>query len=303
MISVLILTQNEERDLAGCIESVGWCDDVHVFDSFSTDRTTEIARLKGAHVIQRRFDDWASQRAAAIRECPFRHDWVLIVDADERIPSALVEECRARLLQVNPQTSAFRMRRKDYFLGTWIKHSQMSPYFIRLLRPEKTDYHRSVNEVTLIDGEIEELSGTFDHYPFSKGTRQWLERHNSYSSMEAEEVLIARAKGTRRYSIKTALFGQDFNERRFHQKGLFYNLPCRPLIKFAYLIFFRRAFLDGRAGITYAILQTIYEYLIVLKTRELQGRGRTVSLAERSDPIQVSVQNTPVVSGSGGPFP
>jgi glycosyltransferase involved in cell wall biosynthesis len=100
MISVLILTKNEERDLPGCMESVAWSDDVHVFDSYSTDRTVEIARAAGAEVHQRVFDDYASHRNAALKEIRFKHRWVFLVDADERPTAELVREMQQTVLGV-----------------------------------------------------------------------------------------------------------------------------------------------------------------------------------------------------------
>src|SRR5215475_15062692 len=89
MISVLILTKNEEQDLPGCLQSVAWSDDVHVFDSFSTDGTAAIAKARGARLTRRVFDGYASQRNAALHGLSFQHDWVLSLDADERVPEAL----------------------------------------------------------------------------------------------------------------------------------------------------------------------------------------------------------------------
>jgi hypothetical protein len=88
-----------------------------------------------------------------------------------------------------------------------------------------------------------------------------------------EARLIAEGGGLSHPSLKTALTSRDFHERRLHQKALFYRLPGRPLLKWLYMVLVRRAFLDGRAGMTYARLQAIYEYMIVLKTRELRERG------------------------------
>jgi hypothetical protein len=96
----------------------------------------------------------------------------------------------------------------------------------------------------------------------------WLERHNSYSSLEARQIAQNRATN-RPFSLTQAFFGKDRNERRFHQKEIFYRMPARPLLKFFLLYGFKRGFLDGRAGLQYAMLQTFYEYMIVLKTREL----------------------------------
>lgn len=271
MISVLILTKNEERDLPGCLASVQWSDDIHVFDSMSTDRTADICRAAGVHFRQREFDGFASQRNAALSTCRFLHDWVLIVDADERVPSPLADEMRRFVGNAAPDVAASRMRRRDFFMGTWLRHAQISPYYIRLVRPSRVRYERQINEVLKVDGGIADLLEPFDHYPFSKGISQWISKHNEYSTMEARMVAATRS-GTIPFSLRSAFLARDFNERRFHQKELFYRMPARPLVKWLYMMVVRRAFLDGRAGLTYAALQSIYEYMIVLKTRE-QGEA------------------------------
>jgi hypothetical protein len=86
-----------------------------------------------------------------------------------------------------------------------------------------------------------------------------------------EAALVVQEAACDDFRLSRALFAKDFNERRRHQKALFYRMPARPLIKFLYMMIWRRAFLDGRAGVTYAVLQSIYEYFIVLKTRELRN--------------------------------
>jgi len=101
--------------------------------------------------------------------------------------------------------------------------------------------------------------------------------------LEARQIQSNRA-GRGQLNLAKAFFSPDFHERRFHQKELFYRLPARPLIKFLYLYFVRRGFLDGRAGYTYARLQSIYEYMIVLKTRELMTRELNPPELEASDP-------------------
>lgn len=272
-VSVLILTKNEEQDLPGCLESVSWSDDVHVLDSASTDRTQEIARHAGAHVTERPFDGYASQRNFGLR-LPFRHQWVLILDADERVPEALIEEIAAFVQTAPPSTGAARIRRRDIWWGRWLKHAQISPFYVRLARVGRTRYEREVNEVMVVDGDTADLAGHFDHYPFSKGLDHWIAKHNVYSRMEAQVI----AKGDIRPSWKKAFFDPDFNNRRFHQKALFYRMPGRPFIKLGYMLLARRAFLDGWPGVRYAILQAIYEYFILLKTKEIlekQGITRT----------------------------
>ncbi len=267
MISVLILTKNEEQDLPGCLKSVAWSDDVHVFDSFSTDRTAEIARAAGAHVTERAFDGYASQRNAALDTLPFRNEWIFILDADERPTPDLIEEMQRTAAAAPAAIAGFRMRRRDFLNGTWLKHAQISPYYIRLVRRARAHYEREVNEVLKVDGQVGDLTSCLDHFPFSKGMAHWLEKHNTYSTMEAR--LIASGMDSRGVSLRAALFEKDFHARRVAQKAFFYRMPARPLIKWCYMMFVRGAILDGRAGLAYSNLQATYEYMIVLKTREM----------------------------------
>lgn len=268
MISVIILTKNEELDLPGCIQSLAWCDDIHVFDSFSSDETVALATASGAKVTQRPFDNYARQRNEALALPNLRHDWILFLDADERIPTPLAREMLEAVALASGDVSAFRIRRRDYFMGRWLKHAQISPFFIRLLRRGAARYERDINEVVRVDGRIQNLHEHFDHFPFSKGIAHWLTRHNRYSTMEARLVNAAR-RGETQFSFRKAFFASDFNERRFHQKELFYRLPARPFLKLIYMLFFRRALLDGVPGIRYALLQTVYEWFIDLKSEEL----------------------------------
>jgi len=266
-ISVLILTKNEQQDLPACLASVTWSDDIHVLDSESTDETVTLAVDAGAIVSVRSFDGYASQRNFGLK-LPFKNDWVLILDADERITPELVVEMQAFVIAASLNVAGARMRRRDIWWGRWLKHAQISPFYVRLVRAGRAHYKREINEVLVVEGDIVDLAQSFDHYPFSKGLDHWISKHNTYSRMEAEVI----AKGTLiKPSWYIALLGDDFNERRVHQKAIFYRLPARPFIKFLYMLIARRAFLDGWSGVRYAILQAIYEYFIVLKTKEMQA--------------------------------
>jgi glycosyltransferase involved in cell wall biosynthesis len=271
MISVLILTKNEQRDLPECLESVAWSDDVHVFDSYSTDDTVKIAEAAGAKVTQRVFDNYAAHRNAAMTGVKFKYPWLFLLDADERPTPELSREMQQAVLGASGDVNGFRLRRRDFLFGTWLKHAQISPFYIRLVRPEKSQYTRAINEVIEVDGRVAELGYPLDHYPFSKGIGHWVAKHNTYSTMEAE--LIYRQQGLQNPSWRSAFRDPDFHTRRLHQKALFYRMPGRPLIKWAYMMFYRGAVLDGAAGTAYATLQSFYEYMIVLKTRELQRGG------------------------------
>jgi glycosyltransferase involved in cell wall biosynthesis len=277
MISILILTRNEEQNLPGCLASVAWSDDIHVFDSCSTDKTIEIAQAAGAHVTQRVFDNWAAHQNWGLKNIEFKYPWVFYIDADERMTPELADSVRAAVK--NPGDNvAFRFLRRDFFYNTWLKHAIISQYSMRLFRPEKMRYERLVNPVVLPDGPVGFIKGCLDHFPFSKGLAHWLERHNSYSTFEARQILANRRSHSR-FSLKKALLASDFNERRYHQKEIFYRLPARPFIKFCFVYFVKRGFLDGRAGFTYAALMSIYDYIIVLKTRELTEAGETGSVS------------------------
>ncbi|MBV8632367.1 MAG: glycosyltransferase family 2 protein [Silvibacterium sp.] len=267
MISVLIITKNEEQDLPGCLESVSWSDDIFVFDSYSTDGTEQVARGYGASFVQRKFDGYSSQRNAALDGLPFRYEWIFLVDADERPTQELAKEMQRTVASVPKEVNGFRMRRRDFLFGTWLKHAQISPFYIRLVRRGKARYTREINEVLEVEGHIGDLQAPLDHFPFSKGMAHWISKHNTYSTMEAQ--VIANDLTRRDASWKKALFAKDFHVRRVAQKAIFYRMPARPLIKWIYMMFVRRAILDGWAGVAYANLQSIYEYLIVLKTKEL----------------------------------
>jgi glycosyltransferase involved in cell wall biosynthesis len=269
-ISVLILTLNEEVNLAQCMDSCSWCDDITVFDSFSGDRTPEIAAVKNARFVQRRFDNYAAQRNAALTEVRFKHPWVLMVDADERIAPDLAIEMQRAVAAADADTVMFRMRRKDFFLGRWLRRSSGYPtWFGRLMRLGRVRVERAVNEEYIADGKIVHLRGHLLHYPFSKGIAHWYERHNVYSSMEALAKMSDRGAALSPISLLSA----DPTARRRALKRLGYRLPMRPAIVFLYLYVVRLGFLDGQAGFAFSRMRASYELLIDLKVLEAKRRG------------------------------
>jgi len=271
MFSVLVLTLNEEENLPGCLESVSWCEDVVVFDSYSTDQTVEIAKERGARVQQREFDDYASQRNAALQRVEYEHPWVLMVDADERVSEELREEIREILPTVSEATAMFRMRRKDFLMGRWLKRSSGYPtWFGRLVRPNQVEVKREINEEYDALGEVRDLRSHLLHYPFNRGIGHWIERHNDYSRMEAE-ALIEESREPVEWGT---LLSSDPVERRRTLKNIAYRLPFRPFIVFLYLYIFRLGLLDGKPGFTFATLRSIYEYMIDIKVKGLRRRKK-----------------------------
>jgi glycosyltransferase involved in cell wall biosynthesis len=273
MVSVVILTLNEESNIADCLESVAWSDDVVVFDSYSTDHTVEIASKAGARVYQREFDDYAAQRNAALSTVSYRNNWVLMVDADERWPRDMLTEIREVIDEdKDGSVSVCLFRRKDIVLGRWLKHSNGYPtWAARLLRLSHVSVKRQVNEEYHATGRKVFMKSHFIHHPFSKGIANWLERHNRYSTMEAKALL----EEGRPWPQLRMLASRDPTVRRKCLKQLAYHLPCRPLLVFCYLYFFRLGFLDGMAGLTYCRLRAMYEYTIDLKVGELRRNERT----------------------------
>jgi glycosyltransferase involved in cell wall biosynthesis len=276
MVSVLILTKNEQIDLPDCLATVAWCDDIHVLDSGSTDETCSLARERGANVVIKTYPDSsrsfggneASHRNWSLQNIPFKHEWVLLLDADERVTPELAAAVKS-IVAAPGKHVAFQIQRRDFFMGTWLKHAQNTPFYIRLFRPEKMRFERLINPVSVVDGPVGSIAGYLDHFPFSKGISQWINRHNSYSTLEATQIMDAR-RAHAEFSLRKAIAASDFHERRYHQKEIFYRMPFRPVIKFLFLYLYKRGFMDGQAGTTYALLQAIYDYMIVVKVRELR---------------------------------
>jgi glycosyltransferase involved in cell wall biosynthesis len=163
-ISVLILTLNEQDNLPACLESLQWCDDIVVFDSFSTDRTVEIATAAHVRVIQRRFDNWAAHQNWAVQNIQFVHPWVYYSDADEIVPPALRDEMLAVAGDPNVRHVAYRMRYKNFFCNRWIRHCGIYPVWVlRLFRPDKVHWERLVNPVPIAHGSEGRLENHFHH--------------------------------------------------------------------------------------------------------------------------------------------
>jgi glycosyltransferase involved in cell wall biosynthesis len=269
-ISVLIPTLNEERNLERCLRACSWSDDIIVFDSFSTDRTVEIARDFGARVIQRKFDNEPAQRTASL-QVPFKYKWVFNPDADEVATPELCREIFNAVAAADSSVTLFRMRRKDMFQGKWIRHSSVDPWCARLYRPETISFQRVVNMTYLTTGTELKLNERLIHYAFEKGMDDWFEKHNRYSRAEAAESLAALEKPAPKLS---EFFSSDPVVKRRAIKDLSARVPFRPLARFLYMYIVQKGFLDGSAGFQYCALIGFYEYMIVLKAEELLENRR-----------------------------
>jgi glycosyltransferase involved in cell wall biosynthesis len=269
-ISILILTLNEETNIGACLDALAGFDDIVVFDSLSKDRTKEIALAKGARVVERPFDNWAAHQNWAMDNIPFRHPWVFYLDADERMTPELRAEIQAIAADASRAEVAYYCGRKNFFLGKWIRHAMPPGMIMRFFKPGRIRFERLVNPVPVIDGPHGYLRHYFEHYNFSKGLTEWFDKHNKYSLFEAMEGMKLRERPVG----LGALFSRDRFERRRALKELSFRMPLRPLVKFLWMYVLKRGFLDGRAGYTYCKLQAMYEYMIVVKMRELARKER-----------------------------
>ena len=271
-VSVLIPTRNEERLLPGCLASVAWADEVVVFDSHSTDRTAEIARAAGAAVVVREFDSFARHKNWALENIAFRHRWLLLLDADERVTPALAAEIRDAAARTDGPVGYY-LARKLLFCGKWIRHGGVWPdYNLRLLQRGRGRYEdRLVHEHVILDGPAGYLKSPLLHED-DKGLERYLDRHNHYTSLEAVEVLrAARASGGTRLEGDLANPGPQ--RRRALKLFAYRRLPCRALFYFLYMYVLKAGFLDGRIGLRYCLIKTFFEYMIDLKASELRRPG------------------------------
>ncbi len=267
MFSILILARNEEADLPACLDSVRGCDDVVVLDSMSTDRTREIALESGARVETRAFDDFGSQRNHGMEKIKFRHAWVFHLDADERFNEELRRECE-RVID-RDECSAYSVPNRIFFLGKWIRHCTQYPYpQVRFVKVGEGRFKKAGHGQTLEWAKrgTGEIGVPYDHFNFSKGIRDWVDKHNRYSDEEAVHTLQLRKEPVGWVD----LWSGDRLKRLKTMKKIMVRLPGRGWVKFSYLYFGCRGFLDGMPGLIYCGLQGFYEFLISAKMREFR---------------------------------
>lgn len=296
MFSIYILTYNEEIDIAACIESALLADEIIVVDSMSSDRTIEIAQQYPVRIVQHPFESHGRQRTWMLRELETKHEWVYILEADERMTPALFQECLQAIK--SEKYIGYYVAERVIFMNKWIRHSTQYPrYQMRLFRKDKvwfTDYGHTEREVC--DGPTGFLKETYPHYTCSKGLNRWIEKHNRYSSDEAVETLRQLKTGS--ISWRNLFFGKSEVEKRRALKDLSLRLPFRPLVRFLYMYFLLGGCLDGRPGFAWCTLQAFYEYLILLKIWELQNmpisrphlpvNDAHSRIAQETDPVRSS---------------
>ncbi len=276
-VSVMIFTLNEEIHLPGCLDSLQWCDDIIVVDSFSSDRTEAICQERGVRFYQHRFEGFGRQRNWAFDHVETKYDWVLVLDADERVPEALAVEMVDRVAQADDTVGAFQIRRRFYMWGRWLRYSSLYPsWVVRLVHKNKVRYiNRGHAETQRVEGEILSLDNDLIDEN-RRGIEAWFERQNRYSTKEAEYER-EQEKSPINWSH---LWAKKPLHRRALLKRLAMRLPCRALVYFLYSYFFRRGFLDGRDGLVFCLMKAQYQQMIAVKKYDMGRLGRNPGMPE-----------------------
>lgn len=273
-LAVVILTFNEEKNLRHALDSVGgWADEIFVLDSYSADRTLEIARQYGCHIAQKKFETYAKQRNYALDQLPIRSEWVIFLDADEWLPDALKQEI-SNLIASSPEENGFFIKFRLIWMGRWIRRGYYPSWILRLFRHGKGSCEdRAVNEHLIVEGKTRQLCNDFIHED-RKGVTEWIAKHNGYATQEAQEMFNSRTAQDYR-EIDVRLFGTQAQRKRWLRYKVWNRLPplIRPFFYFFYRYVLQGGFLDGRAAFIFHFLQALwYPMLIDIKYLELLAK-------------------------------
>jgi glycosyltransferase involved in cell wall biosynthesis len=265
-ISAIILTKNEACNLKRCVDSLRWCQEVVVVDSGSTDGTTQLAESLKISVftnIQQPPFKISEQRNWALQNCTLKGQWVLFVDADEVVPTDLATEIRRVCSISNQQYNAYELPARYLFWGKWLKLTQGYPnWHSRLLKVGEVTFVGGVWEYFDSNAKVSRINIPYDHYANSKGFRDWLERHDRYSSWDAQKVVDFLETG------QASAFGGNRKLKLRLLAAKFWFL--RPIARFVYMYFLRLGFLEGVTSLVFCLLYAMYEFMTVVKIIELK---------------------------------
>jgi len=281
-VGILIPIKNEAANLPRCLASIRWADEVWVVDSQSTDASPQIAKAAGAKVIQFEFSGtWPKKKNWALENLPFKHEWVFILDADEVLPPESEPEFRGIVGDRQHPVDGYWINRRFMFMGRWLRHAYYPNWNLRLFRHRFGRYEKltdaatasgdnEVHEHVVVQGSTGRLRCQMDHYAFPD-VATFVEKHNRYSNWEAR-VALDHLPGHGSAHLQAPRV-----EWLRRLKTTSQYLPGRPLLRFCWVYFWQRGFLDGREGYNFALLHAFYEFLCVIKTRELRRRMKAES--------------------------
>jgi len=284
-LSVIVLTHNEEANLPECLESLKGLDcEVFVVDSGSTDRTVEIAKAAGTTVVEHPFDNYGAQRNWAQHHLPLRGDWILHLDADERLTAELVVEIKQTLQQSPDDIDGFLLRKRTVFMGRWIRHGGHYPsYHLRLFRRERGFCEdRLYDQHFLVSGRVGRLKHDYLDV-ITSDLHTWTLRHARWAGLEAREMMADHDAARR---VRPALSGSPIERRRWMRERLYARAPLfvRAFLYWFYRYVVRLGFLDGRQGLVFHFLQGCwYRFLIDATIYEARLREREGPILKRSD--------------------
>ncbi|WP_339385294.1 glycosyltransferase family 2 protein [Aetokthonos hydrillicola] len=298
-VSVIIPAKNEEVNLPACLASVQRADEIFVVDSQSNDKSVEIAKSCGANDVQFHFNGrWPKKKNWSLDNIPFRNEWILIVDCDERITPELWEEIASAIQ--NPEYSGYYLNRRVFFLGHWLRYGGRYPdWNMRLFKHTAGRYENlhtedipntgdnEVHEHVVLAGKAGYLKNDMIHEDF-RNLYHWIERHNRYSNWEARVYLNLLLNKDESGTIGANLFGDAVQRKRFLKK-VWVRLPFKPFLRFILFYIIQRGFLDGKAGYIYARLLSQYEYQIGVKLYELRYCGGQLNTNMTSTATQSSL--------------
>ncbi len=243
-VSVAIITHNEESNIHDALKSVDEFEDVIVVDAFSEDKTVEICKTFNCRFFQHKWQGFARQKQTAMDYA--EKQWVLILDADERVTPDLQKEIELKI--ADNSFNGYYIPRKNFFLGKWIKHSGWWPdHTLRLFRKDMSHMEtREVHEKVNVKGPVGYLQAPFEHYTY-RTISDYIKKMENYSDLAAKEM---RGKGMVA-SVLSMLFS--------------------PVVVFIKMYVVRQGFRDGGHGIVLAILYSIYTFLKYLKVLENRG--------------------------------
>lgn len=254
-VSVVVLTKNEEANIARCLASVAWADQIVVLDSGSADDTVILARAAGSEVVESHWRGFGAQREFALRMELLRHDWVFFVDADEWVSSDLATEVAQAICE--PNYDGYWLHVRLIFQGTWIRHCGWYPGARRvmLMRRSKARYDPAVfSEHPDVAGKVGRLHIDIVDED-RKGLAAWLHKHVDYAQLEA------RRRHDKRLPAITR-FAHDSFLRAFFKDHVAKRMPARPLVQFIYMYVLRGGFLDGRAGLSFCIYHAWFQVAV-----------------------------------------